>query len=210
MTFLAQVDLRDVHTHLHSAPLPRSGMLSFFVHCFPEFAYRPDGGLEAAVLLSAPAQPLQLMEYPADLEPDGRLAARPVTCRQQLTYPYDHRADVLERMTPEERANMPYRFWFDRNEGTYLFGYPASGGAAAEEKAEMVARRARGETLNAEDFEAEDTVYHDHRLLARFACEEGWGPEQYLDEEIHFMIHRTDLADGRFERTIAVFSEDGP
>ena len=210
LSFLAQINLRDVAEWDEEHLLPTEGILSFFYELETmQWGFDPKDEGSARVFWFPDSETLSPADFPDDMEQDFILPELPINCTPQVSLPDYWCMKLPDEVTWDDYyaccATCDYT---EAEDVTKLLGHPNVIQNPMEEKCERVTRGYR--CGNPEDYqkvpeaEKEDisAKASEWRLLFQMGTVETDGYELMFGDAgyIYFWIRREDLLNRRFDR----------
>ena len=210
LSFLAQINLRDVAVWDEEHLLPTEGILSFFYELETmQWGFDPKDEGSARVFWFPDSETLSPADFPDDMEQVFILPELPINCTPQVSLPDYWCMKLPDEVTWDDYyaccATCDYT---EAEDVTKLLGYPDVIQNPMEEECERVTRGYR--CGNSEDYqkvpeaEKEDisAKASEWRLLFQMGTVETDGYELMFGDAgyIYFWIRREDLLNRRFDR----------
>ena len=210
LSFLAQINLRDVAEWDEEHLLPTEGILSFFYELETmQWGFDPKDEGSARVFWFPDSETLSPADFPDDMEQDFILPELPINCTPQVSLPDYWCMKLPDEVTWDDYyACCAVCDYTEAEDVTKLLGYPDVIQNPMEEECERVTRGYR--CGNSEDYqkvpeaEKEDisAKASEWRLLFQMGTVETDGYELMFGDAgyIYFWIRREDLLNRRFDR----------
>ena len=210
LSFLAQINLRDVAVWDEEHLLPTEGILSFFYELETmQWGFDPKDEGSARVFWFPDSETLAPADFPDDMEQDFILPELPINCTPQVSLPDYWCMKLPDEVTWDDYyACCAVCDYTEAEDVTKLLGYPDVIQNPMEEECERVTRGYR--CGNSEDYqkvpeaEKEDisAKASEWRLLFQMGTVETDGYELMFGDAgyIYFWIRREDLLNRRFDR----------
>ena len=216
LTFMAQINLKDVAAYDKTGLLPKAGILSFFYDCMTmKWGFSPEDKGCARVYYFSEEVSLHRTNVPEDLEGDARISECRITFEESISLP---EFEDYKRLKPETisgweeydetRTKLGYESdgWGDR---TKLLGYADVIQNSMEEECEILSRGygtgspeeyAKIPTEERADIREKS---RDWLLLFQMGTISTYASEMMFGDcgHIYFWIRKQDLAEQKFDRT---------